>query len=179
VRTYSHAILTAAVARTAARRTGAEGAPLAAAALLGSVLPDLPAGTGMAWVGLRRFRFGREVLREEVCSRRRFATPDAALHSALPVAALLPLTLTLRRGGVRKIVLAFVLGWAGHVVVDALTHGEDARPVLWPLSGRRFRSPVSYWEQGRHARAFTLVEHAIAIAVAARLLREFGGRRGW
>jgi hypothetical protein len=132
----------------------------------------------MAWVGLRRFRFGREALQEEVCSRRRFAAPDATLHSALPVAALLPLALTLRHGGTRGTALAFALGWAGHVVVDALTHGEDARPVLWPASGWRFRSPVSYWEQGRHARAFTLIEHAVTLAVAARLFQKLGERRG-
>jgi membrane-bound metal-dependent hydrolase YbcI (DUF457 family) len=174
VRTYSHAILGAAVARTACRDSIA-GIPLAA--VLGSVLPDLPAGTGVVWVGLRRFRFGRETLREEVCSRRRFAVPDAALHSALPATAALTLALALPRGSARSTGVAFVLAWVGHVALDALTHGEDARPVLWPASGWRFRSPVSYWEGERHARAFTLVEHAVTLAVAARLLRGFGRRR--
>lgn len=151
------------------------------AALLGSVLPDLPAGAGLVWAALRRLApIGRETLRDEVCSRRRFSTPDAALHSAVPAAAALAALGALRgrsRPELRAPALAFLAGWAGHVVADALTHGGDARPLLWPLSRWRFQSPVSYWERDRHARAFGLVEHgAIALVLARLLARRFGRR---
>ncbi len=63
--------------------------------------------------------------------------------------------------------LAFLIGWAGHVLADALTHAEDARPILWPVSKRRFRSPVSYWDRSHHARAFTMVEHGALLLLAA------------
>ena len=66
--------------------------------------------------------------------------------------------------------LALLLGWAGHVLVDALTHVEDARPILWPLSRRRFQGPISYWDRAHNARSFALFEHATLLLVAARLL---------
>jgi len=59
---------------------------------------------------------------------------------------------------------ALLLGWAGHVATDTLTHGSDARPLLWPLSSYRFHSPVSYRERERYALPFTLVEHAALLA---------------
>lgn len=62
------------------------------------------------------------------------------------------------------------LGWAGHVLADALTHAEDARPILWPLSRRRLRSPVSYWDRSRHALLFALAEHGALLLVAAQAI---------
>jgi membrane-bound metal-dependent hydrolase YbcI (DUF457 family) len=116
-------------------------------------------------------RFGREVLEGEVCSRRRFATPDAALHSALPVAGALAAVAAVPRGRRKRGLSALVLGWAGHVVADALTHNSDARPLFWPVSGWRFRSPISYRERARHARLVGVAEHAAAVAALAWLLR--------
>ena len=123
------------------------------------------------WLGSRRRRLGRSEIREEVCARRSFSGPDAALHSALPVGVLL-LTILLTRGSrernLYKPLLAFLMGWAGHhVLADALTHAEDARPILWPISGWRFRSQVSYWERSHHARAFSRVEHGTLLLLAA------------
>ena len=165
MRTYSHAILT----YRAFRRLGA---PTATAASLGAVLPDLPAIAGAAWLAANRLgTFSRKTFETEVCGRRVFAAPDAALHSALPVAMAAalaaPVCLTLRRGSPRTALLSFLLGWAGHVAADVLTHGSDARPPLWPVSSYRFESPISYRERDRHALPFTIAEHA-AVLVAAR-----------
>jgi hypothetical protein len=42
------------------------------------------------WLSVRRLkRFSRKEFDAEVCGRKLFHKPDAALHSALPVAALL------------------------------------------------------------------------------------------
>ena len=122
------------------------------------------------WLGSRGGRLVRPGFREEVCARRSFSDPDAALHSALPVGVLM-LTVLLRRGSRERNPyeppLAFLMGWAGHVLADALTHAGDARPILWPISGWRFRSPVSYWERSHHARAFSRVEHGTLLLLAA------------
>ena len=161
MRTYSHAILTF----TALRRLGT---PAATAAALGAVLPDLPAIAGAAWLAANRLgRFSRKEFETEVCGRRVFAGPDAALHSVLPVAmAALGASFFLGRGETRPALLPFLLGWAGHVATDALTHGSDARPLLWPVSGYRFESPISYRERDRHALPFTVAEHAAVLAAA-------------
>ncbi len=168
MRTYSHALLTWA----AARRLRPSEPDAAAWAALGATLPDLPAIAGVMWLFAGRRRVTRRVLREEACERGPFGGPDAALHSALPVAALL---LFYRAAGAREgrlagAPLAFLLGWAGHVLADALTHAEDARPILWPLSRRRLRSPVSYWDRSRHALLFALAEHGALLLVAARAI---------
>ncbi|HEV2744950.1 MAG TPA: metal-dependent hydrolase, partial [Rubrobacter sp.] len=129
------------------------GAPAATAASLGAVLPDLPAIAGAAWLAARRLKgFSRREFETEVCGRRVFAGPDAALHSIPPVAmAALGACSLLSREKTRTVLLSFLLGWAGHVATDALTHGSDARPLLWPVSGYRFESPISYRERDRHA----------------------------
>ncbi|HEV2094509.1 MAG TPA: hypothetical protein VGR18_15220 [Rubrobacter sp.] len=160
MRTYSHVVLTY-------RAFHRLGAPNATAAALGAVLPDLPAVAGAAWLAANRLGgFSRADFETEVCGRSLFAGPDAALHSALPVAAALGATARLGRGPTRTTLLSFLLGWAGHVAADTLTHGTDARPLLWPASAYRLESPVSYRERDRHVLPFTIAEHA-AVLVAA------------
>ncbi|MBA3584160.1 MAG: metal-dependent hydrolase [Gemmatimonadetes bacterium] len=165
MRTYSHAALT----WTAARLSDPSEANAAWGAA-GATLPDLPTILGTVWLGSRRRRLGRSELREKVCARRSFSGPDAALHSALPVGVLL-LTVLLTRGPRERNpyepLLAFLMGWAGHVLADALTHAGDARPILWPISGWRLRSPVSYWDRSHQARTFSMVEHGTLLLLAA------------
>ena len=168
MRTYSHAVLTWALAR---RATGPGPAAWAA---LGATVPDLPLLAGASRLAARRLgRFSRADLDAEVCARDRFRRPDAALHSILPlVVALTVYGIAQRSIGTMDAALpAFLLGWAGHVAADVLTHGSDARPLLWPLSPRRFHSPISYRERERHALAFTVAEHAALLAALASARR--------
>lgn len=137
----------------------------AALAALGATFPDAPAILGAAWLWLRRKTFSREDFDEQVCGRSLFREPDAAFHSASVVAAAMALERILRGKN-----SAFLLGWAGHVLTDFLTHGEDARQVFWPVSRWRFRSPISYRERKRHGRLFTVVEHAAVLATLISLL---------
>lgn len=102
---------------------------------------------------------------EEACEKGPFDAPDATLHSALPVAELLALHLASGARGSRAR-LAFLLGWAAHVLTDTLTHAGDARPILWPLSQWRLRSPISYWDRSHHALPFALIEHGTSLFVA-------------
>ncbi len=145
---------------------------VAAWGVLGAVLPDLPAIAGAIWLGARRRPLTRREFCEEVCEKGPFGAPDAALHSALPVAVTLVLYRVSGAGGrrPRPALLAFLLGWAGHALADALTHAEDARPISWPLSRWRLRSPVSYWDRSRHARAFALAEHGALLLIVARTI---------
>lgn len=179
MRTYTHAVL---AYLAASRLSGGRGAALASA---GASLPDAPALAGSAWLLLRRRRFTRSEFYGEVCGRRRFGLPDAALHSAAVLAAFTAFAafaypaagLAATRLGGRGVRpgLPFLLGWAGHIAADLLTHGADVRPPLWPLSRWRFESPVSYRERDRHGLAFTLAEHAALILV---VYRSFRRRRG-
>jgi hypothetical protein len=173
MRTYSHALLTWAAVRTTARRAGSTERVPAAWGALGATIPDLPAGLGAAWLWTRRRAYSRAEFEADVCARDLFRRPDAALHSAVPltVALVLYALSGARDRAEGRAVAALLIGWAGHVATDALTHGTDARPTLWPLSKRRFESPVSYRERDRYALPFTLIEHAATLAAVLRLLR--------
>ncbi len=165
MRTYSHAALSWAVATKLSTPSEASVAVWGAS---GAALPDLPVIAGAVWLGARR-RLNRPKLYEEVCAKRSFANPDAALHSMLPVGALLMILWTLgsKELSLRKPLLTFLIGWGGHVLTDALTHAEDARPILWPTSEWRLRSPISYWDRSRYARTFTMVEHGALVLLVA------------
>ncbi|MDN5697402.1 MAG: hypothetical protein L0G70_05425 [Rubrobacter sp.] len=148
MRTYTHALVSYHVARRVS------GKLVAASVTAGAAMPDLPALTGSAWLLARRGSFEREAFHGEVCARSRFRRPDAAPSITAECSAALPVALAAGR-----------LGWAGHGAADLLTHGSDARPVLWPVSRRRFESPVSYSERDRHGAAFTIVEHGALLAL--------------
>lgn len=115
---------------------------------------------GAAWLWARRKTFSRKDFDDEVCGRSLFRGPDAALHSAIPIAAAAIALGHIFRGKTS----AFLLGWAGHVLADFLTHGEDARPIFWPLSEWKFESPISYRGKEQYGRLFTVVEHAAVMA---------------
>lgn len=166
MRTYSHTATTWAVAT---KLSAPSEASVAVWSVSGAALPDLPAIAGAVWLGARRRRLNRSKLCEEVCAKRCFAAPDAALHSMLPVGTLLLILWTLgsKELSLRKPLLTFLIGWAGHVLTDALTHAEDARPILWPISEWRLRSPISYWDRSHYARTFTIVEHGTLLLLLA------------
>lgn len=130
----------------------------AAVAVVGAVLPDLPAlAVGAVLVG--RGRRGRELFRT-IYHRPPWREVHLAAHSAFG-----PLALA-ARGGRRARLLA--AGWGGHLAIDLVSHHDDAWPHLWPLSRRRWRSPVSYWQSSRHATLWKRTETlALAVAVAS------------
>lgn len=124
--------------------------------VLGAVLPDLPAFvTGAVMLALRR---PRADLAEAIYHRSPSREAQLAGH-ALPMLAVL--ALSRRAPGVSA-------GWLSHLAVDLLTHHDDAWPLLWPLSERRWRSPVSYWQTDHHARALQAAEVAVLALLARR-----------
>lgn len=123
---------------------------------LGAALPDLPAfAAGIALVARRT---PRARLAEGIYHRSPSREAQLAAH-ALPVLAVF--ALTRRAPGVRA-------GWLSHLAIDLVTHHDDAWPMLWPLSRRRWRSPVSYWQTAHHARALQLTEVVLLAALTRR-----------
>ena len=174
VETYSHAFFTWALAKhgvLAGRAAGIAGAA-------GAAFPDLPSFAGTAYyVGTAYLREGwdsmhSEELLDAIYFNGPFGGTGSALHSAVPVAALLVLyrVLGLGRRDRRRILLWFLVGWLGHTVVDFLTHVDDTRPLFWPLSNWEWSSPVSYYNPLYYGRQFFAASHGLMLLVAAWLL---------
>lgn len=163
--TYSHAVLTWAVARYVNR----EELHAAAWGAAGAALPDLPTLTKAAWL-LWRHR-GTIEKEEFLEALEYFKEPsgkvDLSLHSLAPVGFLLASykALGLKKKDPKGALLAFLLGWAGHNLLDLPTHAEDARPMFWPLSRWRWKSPISYWDRKFYALPCLLVEHGVILAL--------------
>lgn len=134
--------------------------------MLGGVLPDLPATTGFALLPGRGVE--RERLLAEVYEREPWRSVQRAAHSAL--AAGLLAAVARRRPRAR----ALASGWAGHLVVDYASHADDAWPPLWPVTRARWPSPVSYWQEEHHARAWSAGE---CLALLASVARDTGTTR--
>src|SRR3954471_14407956 len=124
--TYSHAVLTWAVARYIDR----EEFHAAAWGATGSALPDLPT---LAKAAHLLWRYRGSIEKEEFLEALEyFKEPsgkvDLTLHSLAPVGFLLILykALGLKNKDPNRALLSFLLGWAGHNVLDFPTHAEDA-----------------------------------------------------
>lgn len=171
--TYTHLIVTLA----AARRSRPADRVAAAAAAAGSVLPDLPyLARGLRLITRRAGR--RELAAALDYDGQPSWPPDLALHSLLPPAAALAAAAAMPPGRARQLLSAFAAGWAGHVVSDLPVHATDARPPLWPLSGRRWPSPLSNWDRSRHAIPVAAAEHLLAaVCLAGIVAGHSRGRR--
>jgi hypothetical protein len=170
--TYSHAVFTWAVARY----VQGEESHVALWGAVGSSLPDVPTlakATYLLW------RNGNSITKEEFLEALEyFEEPsgkvDLSLHSLAPVGTLLALykTLGLKHKDPKRALLAFLLGWAGHNLLDFPTHAEDARPPLWPLSKWRWKSPISYWDRKFYALPCLLIEHGAILALVLAFLHQ-------
>lgn len=168
--TYSHAVFTWALARYLNR----EESHAAVWGAAGAALPDVPTlvkAARVVWAN--RNSTTKEEFKEEFYealeySKEPTGTLDLTLHSLAPVGAMLALyrLLGLRRRDPRRAVLAFLLGWAGHNLLDFPTHSEDARPPFWPISRWRWKSPVSYYDTECYALPCLVVEHGTILALA-------------
>lgn len=172
--TYLHSFYTWALAKHGVKAGRAAGVAGAA----GAAFPDIPSFVATAYyIGPVYLRDGwasmdsQEVL-DAIYFTGPFGATGSALHATLPVAVLL---LAYRVFGVgrrdsRGILLWFLLGWLGHTVVDFLTHVEDGRPPLWPLSDWTWSSPVSYYDPNHYGSEFALASNGIALSIMALLL---------
>ncbi|WP_176140557.1 zinc dependent phospholipase C family protein [Halobacillus salinus] len=58
---------------------------------------------------------------------------------------------------------ALAYGWLGHVVIDILTHANDAVPMFYPISAYTFHSPISYWDDDHYAGIFNLINTTLIL----------------
>lgn len=124
--------------------------------VVGAVGPDLPAfGVGLA---LRISGVAPDKIVDRVYRKGASRRVQLAAHSLLACAAL---SVTAPADSWRR---AIATGWLSHLVIDAVSHHDDAWPFLWPLSGRRWRSPLSYWQPEHHGRAWRAVECTALLA---------------
>ncbi len=170
--TPTHALLSLALlARAGAADAGAPGGR-AAPAVAGAVLPDVPIFVLFA-VATFVWRQPQAVIWADTYFRPGWQHAVDAVHS-LPLFGLaFAATFVGRRragdgvaiGPVRRWVRVAAASAMLHAGVDLLVHAEDAHRHLWPLSGWRFASPVSYWDPRHYGRVFVVVECAAALAL--------------
>lgn len=173
--TYAHAFYTWALAKHGVKAGPAAGI----AGVVGAAMPDVPAFAATAYyVGAEYLWEGwssmdsQETL-DAIYFTGLFGATGSALHSLVPVAALLVLYLLLglRERDRRGILLWFLLGWAGHTVADFFTHiVEDARPLFWPISGWEWSSPVSYYNSLYYGQEFFIINHGLMVLIVVWLL---------
>lgn len=183
MQTYSHFLITAALARRGSERPGLP-ALRAGAFLLGSVLPDVPLMLLTAQYMSSRIGVGRS-------PGQMFGSEYDALyfndplwisgHNLLHAPPLLGLYLLLgyllwrngRRGG--DLLFWFAAGCALHAGVDILTHHNDGPLLLYPFNWHlRFNSPLSYWDPAHYGRQVSLAEHGMDLLIVASFLRRRG-----
>jgi len=172
VEIYSHAFFTWALAKhgvKAGRAAGIAGA-------VGASLPDLPAVAGTAYYVGAAFLSGgwssmhSEGILDKIYFHGPFGATGSALHSAVPVVALLLYwLLKLGRRDPRRILLWFLLGWFGHTIANFLTHVDDVRPLFWPITDWTWSSPVSYYNPRYHGREFFAINHGLMLLIIVGL----------
>jgi hypothetical protein len=67
---------------------------------------------------------------------------------------------------------AFLYGWLGHVIVDSLTHVNDAVPIFYPVSNFVLRGPVSYWDPQFYGHEFNIVHTVFLVGAIVYLIYE-------
>ncbi len=72
----------------------------------------------------------------------------------------------------------FMYGWLGHVVIDLLTHVNDAIPIFYPVSDLIIRGPVSYWDRRHYGDIFSLVNGIlIGLAIIYLIIKKVNASR--
>jgi len=93
------------------------------------------------------------------------------------------LILAILKNETSRRVFPFLLGWALHILFDALTHVSDGYALFFPLSDLKFPAPVSYWERAFHGREVFWVSHSLMAALlllwgGSKLTRLWSQKRG-
>jgi hypothetical protein len=175
VNTPTHALLSVALLARGAAPGGRAGP-----ALVGAVLPDVPIFVLFA-VATFVWRQPQAVIWADTYFRPGWQHAVDAVHSLPLLGAAFAATFVAwgpaRRtpagaadagaapGTVRRWVRVAAASALLHAGADLLVHAEDAHRHLWPLSGWRFASPVSYWDPRHHGRVFVVAECAAALAL--------------
>lgn len=71
----------------------------------------------------------------------------------------------------RPALSAFAASGLLHLAMDFPVHADDPHRHVWPLSGWRFYSPVSYWNPAHHGDVLVPLETALILYLLAFLMR--------
>jgi len=63
-----------------------------------------------------------------------------------------------------------------HLLLDFPLHHDDGRAHFWPISDWIFASPVSYWDIGHYGGIVGPIEIGLSLAFCALLWRRYAGR---
>ncbi|MBA3911213.1 MAG: cobalamin biosynthesis protein CobQ [Rhodobacter sp.] len=136
------------------------------AALLGGLAPDLPMFALVLWsTGLAG------VPEHDVFSRLYFLDSWQAVFAVDHSFFVWGLLLALGHWRGHLVLTAFAGSGFLHAAIDFLTHRDDARRQLWPVSDWVFRSPVSYWDPNYYGTIISVVELGLVLLAAAFLCR--------
>jgi len=139
-----------------------------AAAVVGGLLPDLPAILMVVWARWWAARSPREIFGTLYFSRR-WQVLLAPWHSV----PLWGAGVALGWASASPVLIAFAASGLIHVGIDFFLHASDAHRHFWPFSDWRFESPVSYWDSAHHGRLFQPFEAALAIGLTSVLLMQY------
>ena len=142
------------------------------AALAGGLVPDIPIFVMVLW-STQVLGLPEHVVFGQLYFSAGWQAVFAVDHGFLVWGALLGLAIW--RGSV--ILRALAGSGLLHALVDFITHNDDARRQLWPLTDWVFRSPVSYWDARYYGDIFASFEVALVIMLSALLLHRL--RRIW
>jgi len=175
MRTFSHAIITAAIGSQKKVKLGG-----LVAFVIGSVLPDLPLGvlivlavmnspnmdTAMVYMDQRYFESALWIALHNIP------------HSFVVMGVLSLLVYAFRQKRWGRWLLWYAAGASLHIALDILTHVMDGPLFLYPLSNFRFQSPVSYWDANYYGSVFTVFEYSVdAVLLVVLGVRLFKAQR--
>lgn len=135
------------------------------AALVGGLVPDLPMLGMVIWSTQMSGVPEHEVFGELYFSAG-WQAVFAIDHSLLLWSMLLVTAL----GSGSVVLRAFFGSGLLHAIADFLTHHDDARRQLWPLSDWVFRSPISYWDTRYFGEVFGFFELGLVLVLTVFLL---------
>ena len=173
MQTYSHFLLTA-VFKPKRRREETQ------AMLAGSVLPDVP--LALLSIG---YVIDRRYLRPHLPDKTRcsptynqlyfnnkwWIAAHNSLHAPLPLFLLGLIGFWARRQRWGRQLLWFAIGCGAHAAIDIVTHVDDGPVLLFPLNWhKRFKAPVSYWDEAHGGRIFRILEHLLDVLLVLWLL---------
>ncbi len=142
------------------------------AALAGGLLPDLSLYVMVAWARYVNDVSAREIFREYYYSDAWMSV--FAVDNSIPLWGLVfALALWLRWPVLIALTGAVLL----HLGLDLVLHGQDARPMFWPLTDWKFHSPFSYWDRGSHAAIIGPLETGLSVVLTALMLWRFTSLR--
>ena len=158
MRTFSHAIVTAALGSQAKVRRGS-----LAAFVVGSVLPDLPLGilTLLALANSTDMDAAMVYMDQLYFESALWIALHNIPHSFMVMGVLSLLAYAFRQKRWGRWLLWYAAGASLHIAFDIFTHAVDGPLFLYPLSDFRFQSPVSYWNPQYYGRIFTVFEYSV------------------